>query len=100
MVKAGEAVAEWNDGDVAQAGASTTKVLSGTYALEDGTALAGRRVDFTWAPNGDAVIAPQSSQPAGTTRDGNTSGARHHRRRWWLLGRPGRPGSKPDGERA
>ena len=58
-----------------RATSNTTKTFKGSLELEDGTALAGRNIAVTWAPGagGDAVVAAQSAQPAGTTRTGDTS---------------------------
>lgn len=74
-VKAGQADAKWDDGAVAQAPASSTATFEGNLVLEDGTALPGRNVAFTWTKNvtGNAVVAAQGAQPAGTTRTGDTT---------------------------
>ncbi len=74
-VKAGQADIVWADGSVAQAPSNSTKTFKGSLELEDGTALAGRNIAVNWARalGGDAVVAAQSAQPAGTTRTGDTS---------------------------
>lgn len=71
---AGEANVVWNDGGTAQAPAGTTATFKGVIELDDHTALPNRNVAFTWAKNatGNAVVAAQSAQPAGTTRTGDT----------------------------
>ena len=74
VVTAGEAALTWKDGATAQAPAGTTATFEGVLKLEDGTALAGRTVDIDWSKTllGDAVVAAQPAQPAGTTRVSNT----------------------------
>ncbi|WP_121255008.1 hypothetical protein [Nocardioides ferulae] len=71
-VKAGQADVVWEDGTVAQAQSNTTATFEGTLELADGTPLPGRNLSIAWTPTGDAVVAAQAAQPAGTTRTGNT----------------------------
>ncbi len=73
VVKAGQAELTWADGATAQAPAGSTATFEGSLELEDGTALAGRNVSVGWGPTGDAVVAAQAAQPAGTTRQSNTT---------------------------
>jgi hypothetical protein len=72
VLKAGEAelVVE-DDVDQVQAVGSTA-TYDATLELEDGTALPGRAVRFTFAPGGNEVVAAQANQPAGTTRVSDT----------------------------
>ncbi|MBZ5740075.1 beta strand repeat-containing protein [Nocardioides mangrovi] len=74
-VKTGEANLVWNDGGVAQAAAGSTATVKGVIELDDHTALPNRNVALTWTKNvlGDAAIAPQAAQPAGTTRVSDTA---------------------------
>ncbi len=74
-VRAGQAALTWQDGATAQAPAGTTATFEGSLELEDGTALGGRNVAIQWTKNvlGNAVIAAQGAQPAGTTRLGDTT---------------------------
>lgn len=62
----------WTEGDVAISPVNGTDTYTGRLALTSagGAALGGRTVVVTWAPGGDAVLS--ATQPAGTTRDGNT----------------------------
>jgi hypothetical protein len=75
VVKAGEADLVWKDGATAQAPAGATTTFEGNLELEDGTGLTGRTVDLTWTKTGlgNAVLAAQGAQPAGTTRGGDTA---------------------------
>jgi hypothetical protein len=74
-VKAGQADLKWADGARAQAASNGTRTFTGKLVLEDGTALAGRNVALNWAVagGGNAVVAAQAAQPAGTTRTGDTT---------------------------
>ncbi|NYD42837.1 hypothetical protein [Nocardioides panaciterrulae] len=72
-VKAGQADIEWADGSVAQAQSNSTKTFGASLVLEDGTPLAGRNILLNWSPTGNAIVAAQSAQPAGTTRTGDTT---------------------------
>ncbi|GHJ57616.1 hypothetical protein NOK12_01350 [Nocardioides sp. OK12] len=72
-VKSGQANLVLDERDPAPAG--TTATYTGSLKLDDGTALAGRDVQFTYTRNGagdDVVIAPQADQPEGTTRVSTT----------------------------
>ena len=73
--KAGEANLVFADADDNAAG--TTATYSASLTLDDGTALPGRLVRFTYdagtGPDADdVVVAAQGNQPAGTTRISNT----------------------------
>ena len=73
--KAGQAEINWDDNVVAQAQASSTASFGAAMQLDDGTGLVGRNVAITWTKNaaGNAVLAAQAAQPAGTTRTSNTT---------------------------
>lgn len=75
VVKAGQAALKWKDGSTAQAASGTTATFEATLALEDGTPLPGRDLSATWTknPTGNAVVAAQGAQPAGTTRVGDAA---------------------------
>lgn len=71
VFKAGDADLEFDD--VMDNAAGTTATYDATLALSDGTPLAGRKVRFTYAANGDdVVVAAQGAQPNGTERISNT----------------------------
>jgi len=74
-VKAGQAALTWGDGATAQAPAFVTSTFEGSLELEDGTGLTGRSVALSWGKDalGNAVLAAQPAQPAGTTRVNDTS---------------------------
>ncbi len=71
VFKAGQANLVLDEADDNAAG--TTATYSASLTLDDGTALPGRDVRFTYAANGDdVVVAAQGNQPAGTSRISNT----------------------------
>ena len=71
--KAGDSSLVFDDAPSANAAAGTTATFDATLKLYDGTPLAGRLVDFTYAPTADSQLAAQAQQPAGTTRNGATA---------------------------
>jgi hypothetical protein len=74
-LKAGEAEIHFDDETSAQRLSGSDATFTGAVQLDDGTALVGRAVDITWAAAvaGNAAIADQAKQPAGTTRTGATT---------------------------
>lgn len=70
-VKIGEADVVFADNKVKQAQSGTTTTVQGALQLADGSVLGGREIALGWTPAGDAIVAPQSAQPAGTTRTSN-----------------------------
>lgn len=66
--KAGDSTLAFADAPTASRTAGTTATFNASLKLEDGTALAGRVVNFTYAPTGNSQLAAQANQPAGTTQ--------------------------------
>lgn len=79
-IESDRAYTKWNSGTTAQAANGTTTVQTGSLVLPSGAKLAGRTItlDLTRTTDvdpstpgnqpGNAILAPQAQQPAGTTR--------------------------------
>ncbi len=76
--KAGTAQVAFDAGTYTQLQSGAVSTVTGTVALEDGTALTSRDVTLTLSGTStsgtaDAILAKQADQPAGTTRNGALS---------------------------
>lgn len=71
-VSTGESSIKFDDADPAQRQAGTVQTFTG-YLSVAGKSLGNRDLALTWTAAGDAKVAAQGDQPAGTTRSGNTS---------------------------
>ena len=70
-VKVGEADVAWDAPTETDRTFGTTQTISGSLALVDGTTLAGRTLNVTYAPGTNSALS--TTQPAGTTRLSNTT---------------------------
>ncbi len=68
VLTAGDSSLVFDGAPSESAPAGTTAIFDATLKLFNGTPLAGRLVDFTYAPTADSQVAAQAAQPAGTTR--------------------------------
>ncbi|WP_341924592.1 hypothetical protein [Nocardioides psychrotolerans] len=73
VFKEGESTLAFTEAPTATSASGTTDTYDATLKLADGTPLVGRAVTFTFnrAGGGNAVVAAQGNQPAGTTRTGD-----------------------------